>query len=49
MYLVCELNEPINSMNVQELVSCFEIDGNIVILNHVFDEHIPDIPVMGTQ
>ena len=32
-----------NIMQTKYSVNCSEIEGNIVILNHVFDEHIPEL------
>uniref|UniRef100_A0A915D6W2 receptor protein-tyrosine kinase n=1 Tax=Ditylenchus dipsaci TaxID=166011 RepID=A0A915D6W2_9BILA len=40
---VCQMTEPINSLNIRNFVNCSEIEGNIEILNHVFEENLPDV------
>uniref|UniRef100_A0A183C6L3 receptor protein-tyrosine kinase n=1 Tax=Globodera pallida TaxID=36090 RepID=A0A183C6L3_GLOPA len=46
---VCQLEAPINSVNIRELINCTEIEGNIEILNHVFSEHIPTTATIHSQ
>ncbi|KAH7724854.1 TK/EGFR protein kinase [Aphelenchoides avenae] len=38
----CTLKEPLNAVNIRNLVNCSEIDGNIEVLSHVFEEHLSD-------
>lgn len=41
-HLACVLQEPINALNIRLLVNCSEIEGNIELLSHVFEDHLPD-------
>lgn len=36
------MSERINAINIRNFVNCSEIEGNIEILSHVFQEHLPD-------
>ncbi|KAL3085401.1 hypothetical protein niasHT_033630 [Heterodera trifolii] len=46
---VCQLDEPINSVNIRQLINCTEIEGNIEILNHAFSEHMPTSVAIHSQ
>ncbi|KAI1729731.1 receptor L domain-containing protein [Ditylenchus destructor] len=41
---VCQMTDRINSLNIRNFINCSEIEGNIEVLNHVFQEHYPDGP-----
>lgn len=36
------MGKKIDAITIKELINCTEIDGNIVLLKHVFEEHAPD-------
>lgn len=39
---ICTMGKKIDAITIKELINCTEIDGNIVLLKHVFEEHAPD-------